>query len=91
MYQIQKSKNVLMFSLTLNTIKKYAGAFLVAVCFVFSASFVQAADILMAPATGSYTVGQTFTVAVRVSPAGSSVNAVEAGLKFNSRIICSEC
>ena len=41
----------------------------------------------MAPATGSYTVGQTFTVAVRVSPAGSSVNAVEAGLKFNPAVL----
>ncbi len=47
----------------------------------------QAADVLVAPATGTYTTGQTFTVAVRVSPAGSSVNAVEASLKFNPSVL----
>lgn len=48
---------------------------------------VSAADLLVAPATGNYTTGQTFTVAVRVSPAGSSVNAVEASLKFNPAVL----
>jgi hypothetical protein len=42
-----------------------------------------AADLLVSPASGSYTPGQTFTVAVRVNPGGKSVNAVEASLKFN--------
>jgi hypothetical protein len=54
--------------------------------FVFTTP-LYAADILMAPATGNYSVGQTFTVAVRVSPAGSSINAVEAGLKFNPAVL----
>ena len=76
-----------MFSLTHNLITKYLGVLLVVVGFVISAHFTNAADILMAPATGNYSVGQTFTVAVRVSPAGSSINAVEAGLKFNPAVL----
>ena len=46
-----------------------------------------AADILTMPATGNYSVGQTFTVAVRVSPAGESINAVESSLKFNPSVL----
>lgn len=46
-----------------------------------------AADIVLSPATGSYTVGQTFTTVVRVAPAGQNVNAVEATLNFNPAIL----
>ncbi len=87
MMKMQPSKNVLMFSISLNLISRTLGIVLAVCFFIFQVSFAQAADILMAPATGSYTVGQTFTVAVRVSPAGSSVNAVEAGLKFNPAVL----
>jgi hypothetical protein len=82
-----KRKNVLMFSLTHNLQFWSARALLIVAFFVFSAGYTHAADILMAPATGNYSVGQTFTVAVRVSPAGSSINAVEAGLKFNPAVL----
>lgn len=56
------------------------------VVFGFAAR-VSAADLIVAPATGSYTPGQTFTVALRVAPAGSSINAVEASLKFNPSVL----
>ena len=49
----------------------------------FGASAAQAADVVLAPSTGSYSVGQTFTAVVRVAPNGSNINAVEASLKFN--------
>lgn len=61
------------------------GAF-VFVFFQFALS-VQAADILIAPASGTYSTGQTFTVAVRVNPSGKSVNAVEASLKFDPAVL----
>ncbi len=76
-----------MFSLTHNLITKYLWSLIIVVGFLLSASCTYAADLLIAPATGSYSVGQTFTVAVRVSPAGSSINAVEAGLKFNPAVL----
>lgn len=81
------SINVLMFSLLNKIIVRFFGAAIVCGVFLASAPVTLAADILMAPATGSYSVGQTFTVAVRVSPAGSSINAVEAGLKFNPAVL----
>ncbi len=87
MKESHQSKNVLMFSLTYTTVKKITLALLLAAGFILSATNTYAADILMAPATGNYSVGQTFTVAVRVSPAGASVNAVEAGLKFNPAVL----
>jgi hypothetical protein len=46
-----------------------------------------AADVVISPSTGSYTPGQTFTVSVRVSPGGQSVNAVEANLKFDPAVL----
>jgi len=42
-----------------------------------------AADLVISPASGSFTAGQTFTATVRVVPGGASVNAVEAGLTFD--------
>jgi hypothetical protein len=46
-----------------------------------------AADLALTPSTGSYSVGQTFTVTVRALPNGDSVNAVEAGLKFDPALL----
>ncbi len=48
---------------------------------------VQAADLALSPNTGSYSVGQTFTTTVRVLPNGDNVNAVEAGLKFDPKLL----
>ncbi|MEN9920298.1 MAG: hypothetical protein RL538_191 [Candidatus Parcubacteria bacterium] len=49
--------------------------------------FAQAADLGLAPSTGSYSVGQTFTVTVRALPNGDNINAVEAGLKFDPKLL----
>ncbi len=43
-----------------------------------------AAEVLIAPASGTYTAGQTFTAAIRVNPQGKSVNAVESKLAFDT-------
>lgn len=51
--------------------------------FIASVTTAFAADVVLAPSTGSYSVGQTFTTVVRVVPAGANVNAVEAALKFD--------
>lgn len=80
-------KNVLMFSLKKNLITLKIIGVLATATFVSLAPQAFAADVLMAPATGSYSVGQTFTVSVLVAPAGASVNAVEASLKYNPAVL----
>jgi len=65
---------------------KYLVIALIAV-FVLWGNPLYAADVILAPATGSYTTGQTFTVAVRVAPSGSSINAVEASLSFDVGVL----
>lgn len=55
--------------------------------YAFSAALALAADVVVAPSTGSYSVGQTFSVTVRVAPGGQSVNAVEAALKFDPAVL----
>jgi len=46
-----------------------------------------AADLSLAPSTGSYTAGQTFTVTLRAVPNTDSINAVESTLKFNPTVL----
>lgn len=43
-----------------------------------------AAEILVSPLTGSYSVGQSFTVTVQTNPQGKSVNAVETKMTFDN-------
>ncbi len=50
-------------------------------------SNVHAADLGLNPSTGSYAVGQTFTLTVRAVPNGDNINAVEAGLKFDPALL----
>ena len=57
--------------------------FLLAVPFAYT----NAADLSLTPSTGSYGVGQTFTVTVRAVPNGDNVNAVEASLKFDPKLL----
>jgi len=76
-----------MFTLTSRHLKNITIATLTVVIFLATAIFAWAADIVVAPASGSYTPGQTFTVAVRVAPGGKSVNAVEATLKFDPAVL----
>lgn len=42
-----------------------------------------AADLTIAPSTGSYAVGANFTATLQADPAGDSINAVEAKLSFD--------
>lgn len=42
-----------------------------------------AASVAVSPSTGSYAVGQTFSVTIQADPQGKSVNAVEAKLAFD--------
>jgi hypothetical protein len=76
-----------MFSITLKNVPVTLMLAFVSMLLFSITSIALAADITVAPATGSYTPGQTFTVAVRVAPAGASVNAVEASLKFNPAVL----
>ena len=86
--QSSESKFVLMFSSHTLSVAKKIGSLSAIVLFSFCVTSISfASDILVAPATGSYTPGQTFTVAVRVNPAGTSVNAVEASLKYNPAVM----
>jgi len=63
---------------------------LIAIVFLLSLSLFQtvhAADVLLSPASGTYNSGQTFTVSVIADPKGDSINAVEAGLSFDSSVM----
>ena len=50
----------------------------------FCGEITHAADISISPSTGSYSVGQSFTVTIQTNPQGKSVNAVEAKLSFDN-------
>lgn len=54
------------------------------VLMAFSAPHAHAAETLVAPATGTFTKGQTFAATLRVNPQGKNVNAVEATLTFDT-------
>jgi len=51
--------------------------------FLFSASSVFAASLYFSPSSGSYTVGSTFPVAVKVNTGGEAINAADGILIFN--------
>jgi heme exporter protein D len=51
--------------------------------FLVTAVMTEAATLQLSPASGNFSAGQTFTAAVRVTPAGASINAVEATLNFD--------
>ncbi len=76
-----------MFSLPLKYQKALAIFLFGTAFYLASALSAWAADLVVSPATGSYTPGQTFTVSVRVAPGGQSVNAVEASLKFDPAVL----
>ncbi len=46
-----------------------------------------AASLQFSPSSGNFAPGQTFTATVRVQPVGKSVNAVEATLKFDPKVL----
>jgi hypothetical protein len=57
-------------------------------CILFlSFSFVHnifAAELSLSPATGSYNVGDSFSVRLRVSSPNTSINAVSSGIIFSN-------
>ncbi|MFN3188588.1 MAG: cohesin domain-containing protein [Candidatus Paceibacteria bacterium] len=57
------------------------------VAFAIPSSLIYAAQVQIDPTTGTYNLGQTFTVSVQVAPTGNSANAVEANLKFDPSIL----
>lgn len=58
-------------------------SFLLCLFFVY-ASQVFAADVGISPSSGTYSVGQSFTVTIQTNPQGKSVNAVETQLSFDN-------
>jgi hypothetical protein len=69
---IKRSRQVLLFVMT---------------CWLCSAAVALAADLTIAPSTGSYSAGQTFTATIRAVPGGDSINAVEASLTFDPELL----
>lgn len=63
---------------TLTQLFFVVGIFLIGVVHTF------AADIAVSPSTGSYAIGQSFTVTIQTNPQGKSVNAVETQLSFDN-------
>lgn len=59
-------------------------AVLLCILFYIPASLVEASTVGISPSTGSYGVGQSFTVTIQVDPQSKSVNAVEAKLSFDN-------
>lgn len=65
----------------------FSTLFLVSVFFCLWNAVALAADVQVSPSSGSYSNGQTFTVAVQAVPNGDSINAVEATLNFDSSVL----
>lgn len=55
--------------------------------FLVFVSLAFAADLSISPSTGSYSVGQTFSVNIRAVPNGSNINAVESTLSYNPAVL----
>lgn len=77
------------FSVLSNTFSKNINWSPAFACFLFVFFFLtpfvsKAADVAISPSTGSYSVGQSFTVTIQTNPQGKSVNAVEAKLSFDN-------
>jgi hypothetical protein len=51
--------------------------------FAKEASAVNSASLYLSPSTGSYTVGNTFSVEVKVNSGGVAINAVESTMSFD--------
>ena len=78
-----------MYNLFLNTegARLVRGSFFVGVLLFISLFVVEhafAAKILFSPASGSYPVGQNFTVQMMIDPEGDGVNSSEGSLTFDS-------
>jgi len=63
--------------------KALLSIFISFIVFVFSASYVLAANLFLAPSAGTYSVGNTFSAVVKVNTEGVAINAIEGTLVFN--------
>lgn len=68
-------------------IQKLVLALVCAAAFFLFAAQADAADVVISPASGSFTAGQTFTATIQAVPNGASVNAVEAKLSFDPAVL----
>lgn len=66
-----------------NNLRLLLIVFFVALFFIGQTPFSLAADLIVSPSTGSYTIGQTFSVNIQADPKTDSINAVEANLTFD--------
>lgn len=55
--------------------------------FLLSASSVWAATITLTPPSGSYAVGQTFTVGIQAQPGGANINSIESTLSYDPAVV----
>ncbi|MCA9358970.1 hypothetical protein KC926_02060 [Candidatus Kaiserbacteria bacterium] len=76
-----------MLYLTHRSFQLIAAIFFASLALLLPTAFASAADLVLSPGTGSYSVGQTFTATVRVVPGGDNVNAVEASLNFDKSVL----
>jgi hypothetical protein len=57
------------------------------ILFLTTAVFALAADLSLSPSTGSYSVGQTFTVTVKAVPNSDTINAVESTVTYDPAVL----
>lgn len=55
--------------------------------FLLLAASAAAADLSLTPSTGSYSVGQTFTVTVKAVPNADNINAVESTVTYDPAVL----
>lgn len=60
---------------------------IISALFFFCTPYAFAAEIVISPSTGSYSVGQSFTTTIQVNPQGKNVNAVESKLSFDNTVL----
>lgn len=63
-----------------------SGLFFITLLF-FLPTLVSAATLQLNPSTGSFSSGQTFTVAAQVLPAGKSIKAVDTTMRFDPTLL----
>lgn len=62
--------------------------FFLSMFYPFTAIYAAGATLYLSPSTGSYEVGQTFTVEARInSGGGAGINASEGSIKFDSSLL----
>ncbi len=64
--------------------KKLFCFFLFSIFYLLFAGNAQAASLYITPASGNYSVGQTFTVTVRTDTQGQAINTAEASISFSA-------